>query len=76
MKLPNFKKNVTFFFFFYYGTQRLLKKKNSCCIFDAGMRILSTFFHICKKILSIVYYGISITFQDKTNEFVLLDKNY
>lgn len=40
------------------------------------MRILSTFFHICKKILSIVYYGISITFQDKTNEFVLLDKNY
>lgn len=35
------------------------------------------FFHICvKKILSIVYYGISITFQGKTNEFVLLDKNY
>lgn len=42
------------------------------------MRFLSTFFsYLCKKIiLSIVYYGISITFQGKTNEFVLLDKNY
>lgn len=64
-------------FFFLITEPRDYKKKNSCCIFDAGMRFLSTFFsYLCKKkILSIVYYGISITFQGKTNEFVLLDKN-